>query len=146
MIEYPAKDVLPPKNLLLSNLIHIFVNPEPKKYKLTKSFQFLSLKSSEGLLLSLFIPLLGPNGRTNANSQLPHILASLLISGILDTEKPFVISIPTVVGLILGWESRITNGSLDVSNNLHGLLLLIGDLNLLSENSLDREEVSYECG
>ena len=64
-----------------------------------------------------------------ARCILPHILASVLITGVLQTEQPLVILIPAVVCLVLGGKPRTTWGGAYIFDYLDSSLLLIGELN-----------------
>jgi hypothetical protein len=94
------------------------------------------IESRENFLLALLLPFFSPESRADAESHLLHILASVLISSILQTEKPFVVPIPTMVSLVLSAEPRVTRGGSDVCYNLNSLLLLITDFRGISEDIL----------
>ena len=79
----------------------------------------LHLEAGEGALLSLLVPLLGPNGRADGDGHLSHVLASLLVAlGGLETEEPLVVTVPAVIGLVLGGESSIAGRRADVLDNV----------------------------
>jgi len=84
----------------------------------------------------LFLPFLSPERRADAESHLLHILASLLISGVLQTETPFVVSIPAMVGLVLSREPRVTRSGANILRNLNSLLLLVGEVGSTSKDLL----------
>lgn len=84
-----------------------------------RSIKLLHLEAGEGALLSLLVPLLGPNGRADGDGHLSHVLASLLVAlGGLEAEEPFVVAIPAVIGLVLGGESSIAGRRADVLDNV----------------------------
>ena len=79
----------------------------------------LHLEAGEGALLSLLVPLLGPNGRADGDGHLSHVLASLLVAlGGLEAEEPLVVAVPAVIGLVLGGESSIAGRRADVLDNV----------------------------
>ena len=79
----------------------------------------LNLESGEGALLSLLVPLLGPNARADGDGHLSHVLASVLVAlGRLEAEEPLVVSVPAVVGLVLGGESRVSGRRADVLDDV----------------------------
>ena len=98
--------------------------------------QALNLESRESLLFTLLFPLLSPKRGADAKSHLLHVLASILISSILQTEKPLVIPIPAVISLVLGVKPRVTRSGANILHNLDGILLLVSELGSASENSL----------
>ncbi len=85
---------------------------------------YLNFESRESSFFAFFIPLVSPNGRTNADSQLSHVLASFFILSIFKTKEPFVVSVPAVISLILGGEAVITRSCADAFHNFNSLRLL----------------------
>lgn len=96
----------------------------------------LRLESREGIFLTLFFPFLGPKSWADTESLLFHALASFLVTGILQAEKPLVVPIPTVISLVLGMEPSIAGGCANVLYNVDGTLLIVRELRSTSENSL----------
>ena len=85
---------------------------------------YLDFESRESSFITFFIPLISPNGRTNTDSQLSHVLASFFILSIFKTKEPFVVSVPAVICLILGRETIITRSCTNTFHNFDSLRLL----------------------
>jgi len=97
------------------------------KFKMRKS-ELVSLDSREISTLSLLIPFFIPNIRTDTKSQLPHLLASIVILGGLKAHKPLVVSVPAVVRLVLSRESSTTGSGFDRFDQFHSSALLFSKL------------------
>ena len=100
------------------------IQMQPTSHRSTSIFTFgsnnlLHLEAGEGALLSLLVPLLGPNARADGDGHLSHVLASLLVAlGGLEAEEPLVVAVPAVIGLVLGGESSIAGRRADVLDNV----------------------------
>jgi len=70
-----------------------------------------ALDSRESTLLSLLLPLISPDSGADLQGHVLHALAPTLVVRGLQTEKPFVVSVPAVVRLILGRKTSISGGS-----------------------------------
>ena len=57
------------------------------------------------------------------------------VSGLLHAEEPLVVTIPAVLGLVLGGKTLVTRGGANVLDLVQQILLLFGQLgDLVAEN------------
>ena len=82
------------------------------------------LDTSKGALFPLLVPLIRPNGRTHLQSLEPEGLAIRLIPSLLKTNKPLVVPVPAVIGLVLGGEAGIAGGGAGGLDFVEEFLLL----------------------
>jgi len=118
----PTSDIIPHTTALahqIKPILPFHSTQHQSDRKFSTSTLGINLEAGEGVLLSLLVPLLGPKGRADGDGHLPHVLASLLVAlGRLEAEEPLVVSVPAVVGLVLGGESRIAGRRPDVLDNV----------------------------
>ena len=82
--------------------------------------------SGKGSGFPLLVPLLGPGIGAETVGVLPHGLALGLVSGLLDAQQPFVVTVPAVESLVLGRETLVTWGGTDLlDHGEDGSLLLV---------------------
>jgi len=105
----------------------------------------VSLDARESLFFPFLVPLLRPDGRADVQCQLPHILATFLVTlGLLKANEPFVVTVPAVVGLVLGWESGITGSGTDSFYNIKCCLLFFGEFgNFGGENLVQLHDFQF---
>ena len=133
----PHKQVQQKKPIQMQRHLHLFsscsdlryiihsTNNQAAHYRIPRSSLPLcpvlgfNLQSGEGALLSLLVPLLGPNARADGDGHLSHVLASVLVAlGRLEAEEPLVVSVPAVVGLVLRGKSRVAGSRADVLDDV----------------------------
>lgn len=86
----------------------------------------IDLNPRESTTLSLLIPLIRPNRRTDLQRHVPHILAPLLIIGRFQANQPLIVPIPAVIGLVLGGEASIAGSGPHGLDFVEELLLFSG--------------------
>ena len=91
----------------------------------------------KGTFLSGLVPVLDPGKGTDAGRILPVHLAFFLgvVSALLQADKPFVVTVPAVKGLVLGQKSWIAGRGANVLDLVQKVLLLLVELgDFVAEN------------
>ena len=106
-----------------------------------------STNTHEGSLLSGLVPVLNPGIWADACRVLSVDLALFVgvISTLLHADKPLIVSVPAVEGLVLGGESGITRSGANVLDLVQEVLLLFVQFGDFGEENL-RSQAFFDFG
>ncbi len=106
-----------------------------------------STNTHEGSLLSGLVPVFYPGKWANTGRILSVNLALIgIVSTLLHADNPFVVTVPAVKGLVLGWESGITGCGANVLDLVQEILLLFVKLgDFVAKNLQTSMETSIQA-
>ena len=97
--------------------------------------------SREGSRFPFLVPLLRPGIRADTVGVLPQRLALSLVTGLLDAQKPLVVAIPAVKGLVLGGETLVAGSGSDLLDHGEDSALLLVHVRGGGEKDLGSGEI-----